>query len=243
MRLLRAVMQMWRDWHVVILRRGEAATKNLALMPFPRRDSSAPQARPQNDGLHGPAPLKLPVPIATLTLGLAAMLAAGGCATVSEGRFANPSAFSDTDAETAEEVARRILMELRFEPVVPAKSKGLIETQPVTGASWFEFWRKDTIGRVQVAESSLHTVRRRATVSISPKDAGSQVFVKVVKERAAAPGTMPNSFGHSFSKHNAQDTNLVRQDALEETHYEWVRMGRDPLLEQHILERIHLALQ
>jgi hypothetical protein len=34
---------------VVILRSGEAATKNLALMPFARRDSSAPKAGPQND--------------------------------------------------------------------------------------------------------------------------------------------------------------------------------------------------
>jgi hypothetical protein len=174
---------------------------------------------------------------------LAAVLAAGGCATVSEGRFANPSVFTDTDAATVEKVAGRVLMGLRFEPVVPAKSKGLIETKPLTGASWFEFWRKDTIGRAQVAESSLHTVRRRATVSISPKNGGSQVFVKVIKERASAPGSMPTSFGYTFSMHDDEQSNLVRQDALEETRYEWVRMGRDPLLEQHILERIHLALQ
>ena len=174
---------------------------------------------------------------------LATAVVAGGCATVSESRFPNPSPFADTDADTVENVAARILMELRFEPVIPEKSKGHIETEPVTGTSWFEFWRKDTIGRVQVAESSLHTVRRRATVSISPKDGGSQVFVKVVKERASAPGAGPTSFGSTFSMHNLEDTDLMRQDALEETHYEWVRMGRDPLLEQYILERIHLALQ
>jgi len=174
---------------------------------------------------------------------LAAAMAAGGCATVSESRFPNPSPFADTDADTVEQVATRILMELRFEPVIPAKSKGHIETEPVTGASWFEFWRKDTIGRVQVAESSLHTIRRRATVSVSPKGGGSQVFVKVIKERASAPGTMPTSFGSTFSMHNLEDTDLTRRDALEETHYEWVRMGRDPLLEQYILERIHMALK
>jgi len=174
---------------------------------------------------------------------LAATVAAGGCATVSEGRFANPSPFTDTDAGTVEQVARRVLMELRFEPVIPAKSKGHIETQPLTGASWFEFWRKDTIGRVQVAESSLHTVRRRAMVTVSPKDGGSQVFVQVIKERAAAPGTMPTSFGYALSQHNVESTNLMRQDALEETDYVWVRTGRDPLLEQYILEQIHLALQ
>jgi hypothetical protein len=174
---------------------------------------------------------------------LAAMAAAGGCATVSEGRFANPSVFTDTDATTAEEVAGQVLMGLRFEPVIPAKSKGHIETQPVTGASWFEFWRKDTIGRMQVAESSLHTIRRRATVSISPKDGGSQVFVQVIKERASAPGSGPTSFGRTFGVHDVEEDSLMRYDPLEERGVEWVRMGRDPLLEQYILERIHLALR
>lgn len=174
---------------------------------------------------------------------LAAMAAAGGCATVPEGRLPNPSVFSDTQVDTAEDVATRVLMELRFEPVIPQKSKGHIETQPLTGASWFEFWRKDTIGRTQVAESSLHTVRRRATVSISPKDGGSQVFVRVFKERASAPGSGPTSFGYSFNIHEVEDTDLMRQDAIEEDEYDWLPMGRDPLLEQYILDRIHLALK
>ncbi|MFO8012699.1 MAG: hypothetical protein R6X20_05260 [Phycisphaerae bacterium] len=183
------------------------------------------------------------VTIAGWALMLAALAAAGGCATVSEGRFANPSVFTDTDAETAEDVAGRVLMALRFEPVIPVKSKGHIETHPVTGASWFEFWRKDTIGRVQLAEASLHTVRRRVTVSISPKDGGSQVFVRVIKERASAPGSMPASFGATFGMHDLEDSSLIRRDVLDERYIEWLRMGRDPLLEQYILERIHRALE
>ena len=174
---------------------------------------------------------------------LAAMVAAGGCTTVAEGRFANPSTFTDTDAETAEAVATRVLRQLRFEPIIPQKSKGHVETKSVTGASWFEFWRKDTLGRMQVAEASLHTVRRRATVSISPSDGGSKVFVKVVKTRVSAPGATPESFGSTFGVHDVEDTDLMRRDALEATDYEWVPMGRDPLLEQYILERIHRALQ
>jgi len=175
---------------------------------------------------------------------MAVALAMAGCATVATGRFQNPSIFTDTDADTLEAVARRVVMELRFEPIVPEKSKGHIETLPLTGASWFEFWRHDTIGRMQVAEASLHTIRRRATVSVSPKDGGgAQVFVKVVKERKSAPGSMPESIGESFNVFDTEDTHLMRQDTLAETDHEWITLGRDPRLEQYILERIHAALK
>ncbi len=177
-------------------------------------------------------------------LTVAAALALVGCATGARGRFQNPSVFTDTDAGTLEAVARRVVRELRFEPIVPEKSKGHIETRPLTGASWFEFWRKDTIGPTQVAEASLHTVRRRATVSISPKDGGgARVFVKVIKERKSAPGSMPESVGESFNIFDTEDTHLMRQDTLAETDHDWITLGRDPRLEQYILERIHAALK
>jgi len=180
-------------------------------------------------------------PIACLLL--AVLLPAGGCATVATGHFSNPSAFADTPPSTLEEVALRTLMELRFTLVLPQARPGLIETEPLTGASWFEFWRKDTIGRVQVAEASLHTIRRRAIVSVSPEGSGSKVAVRVVKERKCAPGSTPSSLGESFNVYETEDTELMRQDALAETEYQWVEMGRDELLEQYILERIHASLR
>lgn len=169
---------------------------------------------------------------------LGAAVTAAGCATVASGRFSNPMTFTETDAETVEHVARRVLMELRFGIVYPESSEGRVTTDALTGASWFEFWRKDTIGRVQSLESSLHTIRRRATVSISPKDRGSQVFVKVVKERKSAPGLGPESMAETFNIYGIEDTDLMRQNELAPTTYEWVDMGRDELLEQDILERI-----
>jgi len=172
----------------------------------------------------------------------AVVLPAAGCATVATGRFGNPSGFADTSPGKLEQVALRTLMELRFNIVLPQARPGLIETEPLTGSSWFEFWRKDTIGRVQVAESSLHTIRRRATVSVSAQDGGSQVAVRVIKERLCAPGSTPGSLGASFNSYETEDTELMRRDALAETEYQWVEMGRDELLEQYILERIHANL-
>ncbi len=174
---------------------------------------------------------------------LIAAATAAGCATVASGRFGNPMTFAETDADTVEHVARRVLMELRFNIEYPESSEGRLATDSLTGASWFEFWRKDTIGRVQSLESSIHTIRRRGTVSISPKGEGSQVFVKVVKERKCAPGTSPDTLGETFNIFDTEDTDLMRQNQLEPTDYEWVDMGRDDLLEQDILERILINLK
>jgi len=171
-----------------------------------------------------------------------AALTVVGCQTVPSDRFDNPSTFATIKAHSVEVVARDVLMELRFEPIIPEKSKGLIETYPLTGASWFEFWRADTRGKSQVAEASIHTIRRRATVSVSPKDAGAQLVVRVHKERLSAPGTSPDSIGQSLNLYEVEDTDLMRQDALAETRYEWIPLGRDMLLEQYILERIHARL-
>jgi len=176
-------------------------------------------------------------PLWSLLVLVAAMTAAG-CATVASGRFSNPMTFTEADADTVEHVARRVLMELRFDIVYPESSEGRLATDPLTGASWFEFWRHDTVGTMERVESSLHTTRRRATVSISPKDGGSEVFVKVVKQRKSAPGQMPVTIGETFSIYRTEETDLMRQSELAPTKYEWVDMGRDELLEQRILERI-----
>jgi hypothetical protein len=127
--------------------------------------------------------------------------------------------------------------------VYPEASEGHVTTQPMTGASWFEFWREDTRGQYQVAESSLQTTRRKASVSISPKDAGSQVFVKVVKFRKSAPDQMPQNIGSAFNIHDPEDTDLARQNELAPAEFDWVEMGRDGLLEQHILEQIQVRLK
>jgi len=182
--------------------------------------------------------------IATGLTALASLVvAAAGCATVATARFPNPSTFTDTPPARVEAVARQVLLGLRFRPILPEKSRGLIETEPVTGASWFEFWREDTIGPMQVAEASLHTVRRRVTLSVSPEGGGSKVFVRVVKERRFAPGGGPETVGETFNVYETSDTQLMKEDVLAEKDVEWIEMGRDPLLEQRILQRIHAAMR
>ena len=176
-----------------------------------------------------------------LVLGAVLALAAAGCA--ERVRLDNPLLLRGADADMTENVARRILQDLRFEIEYPEASKGRIATRGLTGASWFEFWREDTLGTDQRIESSLHTTRRRVTVAITPVASGSEVFVQVTKERLTAPNLGPESIGQAYSLYDFQISKMYERDEIAPTHYKWLDVGRDELLEQDILARLERRIQ
>ena len=178
--------------------------------------------------------------LAGLLLVMAAMLA--GCVRAPEARFPNPMPLPSSDAATVEKVAERVLLEMHFEIVYPASKPGRVDTENLTGDSWFEFWRDDTVGNFQRLESSLHTIRRSVHVQVTPAPSGSQVAVKVDKERLSAPGTSPSGISQTYDLYNPRKTSLARQDEFKETQYTWLSEGRDDALEQVILERIQSHL-
>ena len=166
-----------------------------------------------------------------------------GCAKQQQAKRVEQICTANLGRAEAMKIAEDVLSRLHFTVAKADAESGIITTKPLAGGQFFEFWRKDTSGRVQSLESSIHTIRRRGTVSISPKGEGSQVFVKVVKERKCAPGTSPDTLGETFNIFDTEDTDLMRQNQLDPTDYEWVDMGRDDLLEQDILERILINLK
>jgi len=185
--------------------------------------------------------MRSPAGFAVVILSVAAA-ALAGCTGGHAVRLGNPLAVPGTTLATAEKVSQRVLQELRFQIVYPRIAEGRIETGPVTGASWFEFWREDT-ARDQRLESSLHTTRRRVAIAISPKETGVEILVKAAKQRLSAPGAGPMSLGESVGAHTARDRSLLsRWDDLAPTSYEWIDMGRDEDLEQLILGRVQRSL-
>ena len=61
-----------------------------------------------------------------------------------------------------------VLGEYNFEIDRRNKRAGVITTLPMTGRHWFEFWRKDAAAGNNLAEGTVQTVYRAATVSIRP---------------------------------------------------------------------------
>jgi len=178
-------------------------------------------------------------------IGLAMVLAAAmaaGCARPAAAVRDNPEILAGISPDLVKKTALRVLMELRFTLEYPQMNPDRVTTEPLTGGSWFEFWRDDTVGSQQRAESSLATIRRTATVIVTPRDGGSQVLVKVTKQRLTAPNTAPQSIGESVNLYDRRETDLVRQNDLAPDRYQWLDKGRDQVLEQVILERIQGSL-
>jgi hypothetical protein len=61
------------------------------------------------------------------------------------------------------------------------RREGTITTHPLMSRHWFELWRKDAAYGKDLAESSLQTIYRRATVTIAPTSPGAETFRATVR--------------------------------------------------------------
>jgi len=178
--------------------------------------------------------------------GLAVLLVAGaamvlgGCA--QQARLENPLVIPTANADRVSKVSERVLQELRFQLEYPKVVPERIETQFLTGASWWEFWREDTVGGYQTSESSFHTIRRRVSVALKPLDTGTEISVRVTKERMSNPGVGQMDIANTFGAHMYWKLPLIRPDELKPTGEQWIDQGRDDALEQRILYRVERAL-
>lgn len=118
---------------------------------------------------------------------------------------------------------------------------GVIETRWRVGASLLEPWHRDSHGLNNRVESTLQSIRRRATISVTPAQGGYLVGVEVLKEIEDLPGVANNTAGGA-TFHQAdplrRDLDLVTGQAGPSG---WVPRGRDTLLENEMLRRMQLA--
>jgi hypothetical protein len=124
-----------------------------------------------------------------------------------------------------------------------AWSEGRIETAPLTGATWLEPQRHDSVGNFNRWESTFQTIRRRATVRVMPDAAGFLVEVIVEKELEDLPAPEGATAGSYVFR---TDTSLPtrRREEVSRLHSSprWLQLGRDPELEQRMLADIHARL-
>lgn len=120
-------------------------------------------------------------------------------------------------------------------------TEGRLDTYPRIGATIFEPWRKDSVGRYERLHATLQSVRRRARVQVAPSPQGFRIEVAVVKELEDVPPGDGSGSPASFRN----DTSLVRVvgapgDPPREAG--WLPLGRDLLLEQRILHELAARL-
>ncbi|REK12603.1 MAG: hypothetical protein DWQ37_11450 [Planctomycetota bacterium] len=131
-----------------------------------------------------------------------------------------------------------IAREERVRYVADVVTEGRIDTYPLTGATQFEPWRRDTVTTYERLESTLQSMRRTAQIRIIPVEFGFLVDVQVQKELedVLAPE------GSTLSLNNLRNDDALnrrgQQLNVSPDSLGWIPQGRDFALEQEILGRL-----
>lgn len=135
-----------------------------------------------------------------------------------------------------------VLRERDFRPADVRRADGWIMTEPSTSKQWFEFWRADALGGYQALEASLHTIRRRVQVELAQDERRADntlaITVTVEKERYTAPSRQVTTASGALAIYSEK---LPTREGLRRALAPaggWVPLGRDPLLEEHLLDII-----
>jgi hypothetical protein len=139
------------------------------------------------------------------------------------------------------------------------RESGLIVSRRTTSGQWFEFWRVDSQGRYQEAESSLATIGRIVTVEVTPAEPTGQVSsplepeaperepsavcgdyrvsVCVEKERLSVPERQVTTASGALALFNVRSPTVAGRRGPQSAEMDWIPIGRDPLLEAYLLAK------
>ncbi|QDT92838.1 hypothetical protein [Gimesia algae] len=153
----------------------------------------------------------------------------------------NPIQITGTNQDVVWERVVDTIHNYKFAIARENKLDGRIETEYKVGASFLEPWHGDTVGFDNRLESSLQSIRRRVFVSVTPIEGGYLLGVEAFKEIEDVNTTTSTAPGGATFQ---QDLSLRRDLNLVQEHSNpvgWIPRGRDPVLEQDLLDSLQLA--
>ncbi len=164
----------------------------------------------------------------------------GGCAKQQQFETVEQICVGDLDKARAMQIAEDVLGGMHFSIEKSDSEQGLIRTRPLSGAQFFEFWRKDNIGAFNKAEANLHSIRRIAEMDVSQEEGRLCIGCKVNVQRLNLPERVLRGRGRSYEMFSTSSPELqkLKLDKGQRRLMAWVDLGRDGLLEIEILKRI-----
>jgi hypothetical protein len=115
---------------------------------------------------------------------------------------------------------------------------GNLTTYPDVSPTIFEPWRHDTVDHDQRVENTLQTMRRWATLHVSPAQGGYMVEVAVFKELEDVVRPEHATAGAATFRYDSTLTGIVNPVGGQQIAEGWIARGRDPALEQHIISNL-----
>jgi hypothetical protein len=147
---------------------------------------------------------------------------------------------SGIDLDTAMKASELALVRMNFVIDKADANLAIMTTRPMSGAQFFELWRKDNVGGYNTALASLHSIQRTVELGFAGKQGEICIVCKVKVERLSIPEKDIDSAGRVYSMFSrSRDTrqNLAINETQREK-MEWIDIGRDYGLESVILKRI-----
>jgi hypothetical protein len=144
--------------------------------------------------------------------------------------------------QRAIEVSEQVLRDFNFSIAKEDPNTGYILTRPLAGGQFFEFWRKDNVGALNTAESSLHSIRRTAELKMSEQN--SQVCINCIvrKQKLCLSAPPEEKTGLKYDRITGQKirTTSLNLD-LESQQANWIELDSDNALAATILKKIESA--
>ena len=168
------------------------------------------------------------------------MIMVCGCAEEINIPPSEPLCLAPADKTQIMEIAENILVRMHFVIEKYDVDSGFIKTRPLSGAQYFEFWRKDNADSINAAEANLHSLQRTVQLGIVENTQGLCLKCDVNVKRLSLPDSeflRVSQMDQSFTSGRAFKMSLrVGEKKVEGM--TWIDLGPDPALERKIISLI-----
>jgi hypothetical protein len=149
-----------------------------------------------------------------------------------------PVCLGVSDSETVMVACAEVLEGIGFTIEKYDVEAGYIKTRPLRGGQFFEFWRRDNVGRKNSNEANIHSLRRVVDVELSQE--GEKICVNCVA-KVTRLGIVSEKDSLSMSQLpemiTGSSSSIQRLDPATDQIY-WVDTGTDTMLEDELLRQI-----
>ena len=138
------------------------------------------------------------------------------------------------------QAAQETLGKMHFTIDKADAEQGYIRTQPLAGAQFFEFWRKDNVGSFNFNEANLHTIRRIAELKVSQLQEQLCIDCVVKAQRLNLPQQQISSGSQVYKIFSESSSSMQKFKLSDEQkrNMSWIDLGEDHRLQTEILKSL-----
>jgi hypothetical protein len=116
--------------------------------------------------------------------------------------------------------------------------EGRLTSYPQVSGTSLEPWKNDSQRGFERLQSTIQTIRRTATVRVTPDETGYTIEVNVLKEKEDVDQSQSSSASSAAQRHDGTIVRLDNQQRQFPVTLGWFEIGRDAELERKIMQGI-----